>query len=241
MQSIASIPSTAEDHMQLVIANKAYSSWSLRPWLALTVAGIPFEELVIPLRQADTASRILAHSPSGKVPCLIDGGTVVWESLAILEHLAERFPDQQLWPADRAARAHARAIAAEMHAGFMALRQACPMDVTRRFAPRERGPEVAADAARIGAIWREARQRFGAGGPFLYGAFSAADAMYAPVATRFWSYGIPLDAVAQAYVDAILALPAFKSWQASALAEPWVIAEYARGDRLLWDGRAGRV
>jgi glutathione S-transferase len=206
--------------LTLVIGNKNYSSWSMRPWLALTHHGIPFSEVVIPLDQPDTKSRILAYSPAGKVPVLIDGEVRLWESIAILAHLAERFPDAQLWPAEPAARAHARAIAAEMHAGFAALRKHCPMNLRRRKA-RALSPEAAADVARITSIWREARARFGRGGDFLLGAFSAADCMYAPVATRIVSYEIKVEPGAAAYVDAIYALPAFRAWQEGAARETW--------------------
>ncbi len=157
------------------------------------------------------------------MPALIDGNVVVWETIAILEYLAEKFPQHAIWPRDATARAHARSVAAEMHSGFQALRSACAMDVTTRFAPKDRGPAVAADVARITAIFREARGRFGAGGPFLYGAFCAADGMYAPVCTRFRSYAIAVDPVSQAYVDAVLDHPACKVWYSDAAAEPWIL------------------
>jgi glutathione S-transferase len=216
--------------MHLVIGNKLYSSWSLRPWLLMTALGVPFRETVIPLGRPETRAQILAHSPSGKVPCLIDGDVVVWETLAIVEYLAER--QAGVWPADAGARAHARAIASEMHAGFAALRRACPMNLAKRFAWKERGPEAAADVARIEAIWRTARARFGAagGGPFLFGAFSAADAMYAPVATRLDTYQVPVAPETRAYVEAILAHQAFRAWRRQALAEPWRIAHYEEGE-----------
>jgi glutathione S-transferase len=206
--------------LTLVIGNKNYSSWSLRPWLALAHHKIPFEEVIIPIHTPETPAAIAKYSPAGKVPVLIDGEAVVWESIAILEYLAERFPDAKLWPADLAARAHARAISAEMHSGFSALRQHCPMNLKRKKA-RPLTPEVDADVRRITEIWRDARARFGAGGDFLFGAFSAADCMYAPVATRFVSYGIDVDPVSAAYVEAIYALPAFKDWQQAALEETW--------------------
>ncbi|MEZ5844663.1 MAG: glutathione S-transferase family protein [Hyphomicrobiaceae bacterium] len=217
--------------MHLTIGNKVYSSWSFRPWIMLRHLGVPFSETVIQLRDGSTKDRILKHSPSGKVPCLVDGDVTVWDSLAILEYLAERFPARHVWPADAKARALARAIAAEMHSGFQALRQACPMTITKRYQARERAPEVMADVARITAIWGEARERFGgnaqgaAAGPFLFGAFSAADAMYAPVVSRLHSYSIPLDPVSQAYVDAMRGLPAYRDWVAGAVAEPWEIGE----------------
>ena len=212
--------------LTLVIANKTYSSWSLRPWLALKHVGTAFDEAIIPLRQPETAPKIAQWSPAGKVPVLRHGDVTIWESIAILEYLAELFPDANLWPADPAARAHARAISAEMHAGFTALRSNMPMNLRRHLPGRGRTPEVEKDIARITAMWRDCRERFGSGGPFLFGAFSNADAMYAPVVTRFETYEVTLDAVCRAYADALLALPAMRSWSAEAAAEPWTIAEY---------------
>ncbi len=211
--------------MRLVIGNKVYSSWSLRPWIVMTAFGVPFEETLVQLRAGDTRDRIMAHSPSGKVPALIDGDALVWDSLAIMEYLADRFPQHAIWPKDRIARAHARCVSAEMHSGFQSLRGACAMEVTKKFAAKDRGAAVAADVARIGAIFGEARTKFGGAGPFLYGAFSAADGMYAPVCTRIRTYGIAVDPVAQAYVDAVLAHPAYQAWLAQAVAEPWVLAD----------------
>lgn len=208
----------------LVIANKLYSSWSLRPWLLLRQLGIAFDEVVIPLDQPDTRARILEHSPAGKVPILKDGPIVVWESLAIADYVAERWPDAGAWPPDPAARALARSISAEMHAGFPALRSACPMNLGKRFAARDRGDAVARDVARIEAAWRDARGRFGGAGPFLFGVFTAADAMYAPVATRLDTYAIPVAPDTRTYMDAILALPSFSAWRTDALAEPWIVA-----------------
>ena len=176
--------------LQLVIGNKNYSSWSFRPWLAMKVARIAFEETVIPLDAPDFKSRLTALSGAGKVPVLIEGDTRVWESLAILEYLAEKFPEASLWPRDAQARAHARAISAEMHAGFQALRRELPMNMRRPVKPHPLAVDAAADVARIEAIWSDCRRRFGQGGPFLYGAFGAADAMYAPVVSRFHTYGV---------------------------------------------------
>lgn len=215
--------------MRLVIANKLYSSWSMRPWLVMRAFDIPFEETVIPLRQPDTAERIGRFSPTGKVPVLFDGEAVVWESLAIIEHLAEAFPDRPIWPRERVARAHARAISSEMHAGFQPLRQACPMNLGKRFRTPPLDAGVTAAVARIEDLWATSRARFGADGPFLLGAFSAADAMYAPVATRLDSYQIPISAGSRAYIEAIFAHPAFTAWRAAALAEPWTIADYEAG------------
>ena len=218
--------------MHLAIANRVYSSWSLRPWLLMRATGIPFDETVVPLRMPDTTAEIKAYSPTGKLPCLTDGETVVWESLAIIEHLAEKFPTKGLWPSDPIARAHARSTATEMHGGFQSFRKHCPMVVTQRFAAAPLPPDVAADVARIISIWREARQRFGqpAAGPYLYGAFSAADAMYAPVAARMRIYAISVDPIAQAYVETVLSHPAYQEWLAAAVAEPWVLTEFERAN-----------
>jgi glutathione S-transferase len=213
--------------LTLVVGNKRYSSWSLRPWLAMRQAGIAFEEVVIPLYRAESKDALLARSPAGKVPVLEHGERVVWDSLAIMEYLAETFPAAGLWPEDPAARALARSIAAEMHAGFAALRRGMPMDLREHLPGRGRSDAVDADIERVTAIWRDCRARFGGRGPFLFGAFSAADAMYAPVATRFRTYGVALDPICQAYADAVLALPAFLQWQAAAQQEPWVITSYA--------------
>jgi len=183
--------------LQLVIGNKNYSSWSLRPWLAMKVANIAFAETLIPLDAPDFKARVLAFGGAGKVPTLIDGEVRVWESLAILEYLSERFAAANLWPQEQAARGHARAIAAEMHAGFSALRQQLPMNICRRVMSRPLEAAAGADVARIDAIWSECRARFGRGGPFLYGAFGAADAMYAPVVSRFHTYAVEVGAVAR--------------------------------------------
>ncbi|WP_414473685.1 glutathione S-transferase family protein [Microvirga sp. M2] len=206
----------------LVIANKCYSSWSLRPWLLMKQLGIAFDEILIPLDLPDTKEKVLKHSPAGKVPILVDGDVTVWESIAIMEYVGEAF-GSPAWPEDRKARAMARAVAAEMHAGFQALRGACPMNLGRKFAARDRGEAVARDVARFSEIVRQARERFGADGPFLFGAFSAADAMYAPLATRLDTYSFALDAQTRAYVDAILSLPAFQEWRAAALKESWIV------------------
>lgn len=202
---------------QLVIGDKNLSSWSLRPWLALRVAGIDFAEINIRLGQPETKREILRHSPSGKVPCLIDGQIVVWDSLAICEYAAELAPS--LWPADAAQRAEARAVSAEMHSGFAALRQNMPMNVCAAKPGEGRTPEVEADIARIVALWEACRVRHGAGGPFLFGAFSIADAMYAPVVWRFATYAVAVPPLIRAWMDAMLALPAMQEWRAGALAE----------------------
>ena len=208
----------------LVIANKCYSSWSLRPWLLMKQLGLAFDEVLIPLHRPDTKAEILKHSPAGKVPILVEGDITVWESIAIMDHVGEAYEDVAVWPRDPQARAMARSVSAEMHAGFQALRSACPMNLGKRYAPRDCGEAVARDVARITEIWREARGRFGAGGPFLFGDFSAADAMYAPVVTRFDTYAIAVDPVSRVYMDTILALPSFQEWREAALREPWTIA-----------------
>ncbi|MBF0327119.1 MAG: glutathione S-transferase family protein [Alphaproteobacteria bacterium] len=204
----------------LIIGTKQFSSWSLRPWLAAKMAGIAFDEVVIALRQPDTKANIMQHSPSGKVPCLIDAGLAVWDSLAICEYLAEQAPT--LWPEDRAARAVARAVSAEMHSGFQNLRNLCSMDVLSDLPMAEIAPELAPEIARINAMWTDCRTRFGAGGPFLFGRFSVADAMYAPVVTRFKTYHLPLEPVPAAYADAVMALPAMAEWIGGATTSPSV-------------------
>jgi glutathione S-transferase len=212
--------------LQLIIGNKNYSSWSLRPWLAMKTAGIEFSETLISLDTPDFRTKVSALSGGGgkgSVPVLLDGDVRVWESLAILEYLAEKFPQAALWPAQDAARAHARAIAAEMHSGFQPLRRHLPMNVRRPVAPRPRDDAARADVARIDAIWNEARARFGTAGPFLYGAFGAADAMYAPVVWRFHTYAVEVSEAARAYMRALMALPASVEWREAARREPWVL------------------
>jgi len=212
--------------LHLIIGNKNYSSWSLRPWLAMKAAGIAFSETLIPLDTPDFRAKVSALSGGGKgsVPVLSDGGICVWESLAILEYLAEKFPQAGLWPGTDQARAHARAVAAEMHSGFQALRRHLPMNVRRPVTPRALDDAVRTDVARVDAIWNEARARFGAGGLFLYGAFGAADAMYAPVVWRFHTYEVEVSEVARAYMKAVLALPASIEWREAARHESWVLA-----------------
>ncbi|MCI0672885.1 MAG: glutathione S-transferase family protein [Myxococcaceae bacterium] len=211
----------ATPSLTLVVGSKNYSSWSLRPYLALAHTGQPFEEVVIALDRPDTAANIASHSPSGRVPALRHGELTVWDSLSICEYLAETFPQAQLWPQDPAARAVARSVSAEMHSGFGALRQNLGMNIrARKPGVGLTAPGVAEDIARIQALWTECRTRFGAGGPFLFGRFSIADAMFAPVVTRFVTYGVLLDATLAAYRDAVLALPAMEAWTRAALAEP---------------------
>lgn len=209
--------------LKLVLGNKNYSSWSLRPWIAMRQARIAFEEEVIPLYEPGSRERILSHSPTGKVPVLIDGDVTVWDSLAILEYLAETFPKAGLWPAAKAARAHGRAMSAEMHSGFVALRRHCPMNMRRKNRGLGLTEDVAADVRRIETIWTECRARFGDSGPFLLGGFSIADAMYAPVVSRFHSYAIGVGAAAEAYMATMMSLPAWQDWQAAGEREPWVM------------------
>jgi len=211
--------------LTLIIGNKNYSSWSLRPWIAMKAAGITFDEIVIPLYEPGSAEEIRKYSPAGKVPVLIDGDQHVWESLAILEHLAERFPKAGLWPADAKARSHARVVATEMHAGFQPLRRDCTMNMWLPAKPRPQSDEVMQNVRRIEEIWRDCRARFGQklGGPFLFGGFGAADAMYAPVVSRFHTYGLPVSAETRAYMDAVMALPAWQEWYAAAMKETWIM------------------
>jgi glutathione S-transferase len=202
--------------LELVIGTKAWSSWSLRPWLALKATGQKFKETLVPLRATNTAARIRRHTPSGRVPVLKHGKLVIWESLAICEYIAETFPKAGLWPKDKAARALARAVSSEMHSGFAALRQAMSMDINARHPTPELTDALKNDIARITAIWKDCRKRYGKGGPFLFGKFSIADAMYAPVCTRFVTYGVKLDKVSADYVKAIMALPAVQEWAKTA-------------------------
>ena len=222
------------ERISIVLGNKTYSSWSLRGWLALERCGVPFEEIVVPLRLEDSRAAILQHSPSGRVPTLIfrrDGRSeTVWDSLAIAETLAERFPLAGLWPEEPSARARARAVTAEMHAGFPALRNFLPMDLRNSLASEasrlRAAPGVAEDIARVVDIWERCRADYGkpAGGDLLFGAFTAADAAFLPVATRFRSYGVSLQGAAADYAEALLTWPAFLAWSEAAAAEPWTIS-----------------
>ena len=205
--------------MKLVIGNKNYSSWSLRPWLLMRVLDLPFEELLIPLYAPDSKAKLLSHSPSGKVPTLIDGPLVIWDSLAIVEYLAEHYPGVAVWPADGEARAVARCVAAEMHSGFSALRTHMPMNLRDSHPGKGQTPEVLADIARIVEVWSDCRSRHAAAGPFLFGVFSAADAFYAPVVTRFLTYAVPLLPICREYVEAVRSLPAMAAWYAAGVAE----------------------
>jgi glutathione S-transferase len=209
--------------LHLIIGNKNYSSWSLRPWLAMTMAALPFDETIIPLDTPSTKKQIAKHSGAGRVPILHHGKIRIWETLAILEYLAETFPGKNLWPKAKAARAVARAISNEMHAGFSNLRNACPMNLRRPQKPVMLNDETRADIARIEEIWRDCRKTYGKGGKFLFGKFSNADAMFAPVVTRFETYAIPVAKDTRAYMDAVLATKAFQKWRSAALKETWIV------------------
>src|ERR1700726_449787 len=213
--------------LKLVIGNKNYSSWSMRPWLALRASNIAFDEVFIPLYTgAADKQRILSFTHSGKVPALIDGDVTIWDSLAIIEYAAEKFPEANLWPKDRARRAHARSISAEMHAGFAALRNECGMNLHRPVGTIALSEQARADIARVEQIWTECRQRHGQAGPFLFGAFGGADAMFAPVVHRFRTYAIEVTPEARHYMDAMMSLPAFREWTKAGLAETIVIDRF---------------
>ena len=213
--------------LKLVIGNKNYSSWSMRPWIALRASNIAFEEVLIPLYTGTAdKEKILSFSRSGKVPVLVDGDVTVWDSLAIIEYAAERFPEARLWPEDRASRAHARSISAEMHSGFAALRNECGMNLHRPVKAIALSDDARANIARVQQIWAECRERYGKAGPFLFGAFSGADAMYAPVVHRFLTYAIEAVPEAKAYMETMMALPAFQEWTRAGLAETLVIERF---------------
>jgi len=213
--------------LALVIGNKNYSSWSLRPWLAMKQAGLAFDEGRVSLRQPGTTERILQYSPSGRVPCLVDGALTVWDSLAICEYVNEQYAANNLWPRDVAQRARARSVTAEMHSGFAALRTHMPMDIRGRYPDRGATagarPDVATDIARIRSLWSDSLDA--SSGPFLFGGFSIADAFFAPVVTRFCSYGVELPSRLAAYAEAVLNLPAMQQWAAAAAAELEMIAD----------------
>ena len=210
--------------LKLVIGNKNYSSWSMRPWLAMRATHIAFEEIFIPLYTGQNdKNRILVFARSGKVPILIDGETTVWDSLAIIEYLAERFPDARLWPENRAERAHARSISAEMHSGFLSLRSECGMNLHRPVGAIKLSEDARADITRVQEIWTDCRARYGKRGPFLFGAFGVADAMFAPVVHRFRTYAIAVSLDVKTYMETMMALPAFGEWSEAGLAETLLI------------------
>lgn len=207
--------------MKLLIGNRNYSTWSLRPWLVLKHFDIPFEDEVLQLSGDGWRDKLAERSPTGKVPVLIDGTLVVPETIAIIEYLADSFPDKAIWPADRADRAMARAAAAEMHSGFGALRSHAPMNLRSAHPGKVSVDSVARDLHRLEALWGDLLTA--SDGPFLFGAFTAADAMFAPVATRIRTYSLPVSDLVAEYVEAIYALPAFQEWLALALREPWIV------------------
>lgn len=210
----------------LVLANKNYSSWSARALLVLAEAGVAFEEVVIPLDRPETAEAIARHSPSGLLPVLKHGDSAIWDSLAITEYVAEHCPAAGVWPEDAAARAVARSVAAEMHAGFRELRAHMPMNVRASKPGRGRTADVEADIRRVTGIWRDCRQHWGSDGLFLFGRWCAADAFFAPVVSRFRTYDVELDDVCRSYAQAVLARPSVVAWFAAADAEPWAIDKY---------------
>ncbi|WOI52643.1 glutathione S-transferase family protein [Parvularcula sp. LCG005] len=206
--------------LTLIIGNKNLSSWSFRPWILMTQFDIPFEEVMIRLDEPESRASIKTHSPSGLVPCLKDGDTAIWDSLAIAEYLSELYPDRHLWPQDKAARALARSMTCEMHSGFSALRGGWPMDIATKDAGVTVPWGVRRDLGRIFTLWTTARETHGSAGPFLFGAFSVADAFFAPVVSRIRSFGpVPTTPVVRDYLDAMEALPAFQKWADGALKE----------------------
>lgn len=209
--------------LTLYIGNKNYSSWSMRPWLALTAAGISFREVLIPFDMKAGNPKFRDLSPTGRVPVLHHGAVRVWESLSIIEYVAELYPEAGIWPVDREARAHARSVSMEMLSGFTALRGACPMNLRRPKRQISLPDGVAANVARIEAIWKDARQR--SGGPFLFGAFTAADAMFGPVVNRLETYDLVSDAETLDYMAHVKRHPAWLKWEEAALAEQWIVEE----------------
>jgi len=212
----------------LIIGNRNYSSWSLRAWLTLEAIGQPFDEVVIPLGQEDTTEEILRWSPTARVPAFKDGEVFLWDSLAICEHLAEAFPKAGLWPAEVTARATARSVVAEMHSGFVALRKHMPMNLRASHPVADHQPGVEDDIARIKRIWEDCRTHFGGDGNLLFGKFTIADAFYAPIVSRFRTYGVSPGGVASDYMEAVWDLPAMQDWAVKAHAEKWKVERYDR-------------
>lgn len=208
---------------QLILGNKNYSSWSLRPWLVMKHIGVPFKETLIPLDEPTSHEDILAISPSGRVPALKAGEMTIWDSLAICEYLNETFPQKNLWPKDPAERAFARSISNEMHSGFSDLRNHMPMNIRRSSPGKGRTPAVEKDIHRILEIWTHCRRHFGKSGEMLFGSFTIADAMFAPVATRFKTYSVELPAVCEKYMESVFELPAMQEWVKAAREEKWSI------------------
>lgn len=215
--------------LKLFIGNKAYSSWSMRGWLAVKQSGLPFEEIVVPLYDEEWNRRREGDEfapSSGKVPILWDDDSVVWDSLAIIEYLAEKAGRDKFWPEGETARAMARSMAAEMHSSFANLRRECPMNIRNRYPAKALPAEVQADIIRVVSLWAEARSRFGSNGDFLFGEFGAADIMYAPIVSRFATYSVTLPRFAATYCEAIFAHPFVQDWIAAAQEEPWVIEKF---------------
>ncbi|MGI9437154.1 MAG: glutathione S-transferase family protein [Geminicoccaceae bacterium] len=210
---------------KLIIGNKTYSSWSLRGWLAVKQAGIPFEELLVNLGDPDFKQQLKRHSPAAKVPVLIHGDRMIWDTMAIIEYLAEICPEAGIWPVDQGRRAEARSVAAEMHASFAAIRESMPMNLSKSLPGRGRNSGVEADIRRIGEIWRGCRRRFADQGAFLFGPWCAADTMFAPIVTRLRTYGVDLDQPCEHYAAAVLSSAWFKEWETAALKEPWIVTE----------------
>lgn len=229
--SNAANPPRYPPKLTLVIGNKNYSSWSLRPWLAMAGRGVPFAEVLIPLDHANTKQQVLQYSPTGLVPALKFGNLLLWESLAIIEYVNEKHPEAKFWPEDPEWRALARSLACEVHAGFQALRAHCPMNLRRR-AARRLTPAAEADVMRLSTYLRRFRLESSATGAYLFGEFGAVDAMLAPLATRIRSYEIPVDRITSEYVEAIYALPAFQKWYQAGIAEPWRIDSTDSIDKL---------
>lgn len=213
-------------NLSLVIGNKNYSSWSMRAWVLMTHFGIAFDEIQTWLYQPDTEAEIKRYSPTGLVPCLIDGALHIWDTFAIAEYLAEKFPHENMWPASREARAVARSVTAEMHAGFGAIRRSMPMNIRNRYPGKGRGDEVDRDIARIEALWNDCRQKFGAGGDYLFGDFSIADAFYTPIVFRFNTYGVRPRGGAGPYMQAMLATPALQKLAREAATEGHALSVY---------------
>ncbi len=211
----------------LVIGNKNYSSWSFRPYMALTMAGIAFDEKLIRFGEPRFSREVRKVSKAGHVPVLLHKGLTIWDSLAIIEYAAETWPAKNIWPKSAAARAVARSVSAEIHSGFQNLRDACPMNLRRPVRPLKAGfsDKVLKDVERLEALWAQCRKVHGKGGPFLFGKFSGADAMYTPAVCRLESYAIPVGKDTRAYMDAVFATPAFKAWKAGGLKEPWIVPE----------------
>ena len=212
--------------LTLVIGNKNYSSWSLRPWLLMKQFGLQFDEIRIPLYTPNTRSQLQKYSPTGKVPVLLHGHETVWDSLAICEYLAETFPQQHYWPEDKSARIFARSISAEMHSGFEILRQNMSMNCRTKYPGKGSVPGLQEDINRITSIWQECRQKFGGNGKFLFNNFTIADAMFAPVVVRFIMYDVQVNPVSRDYVESILSLPAMQEWITAAKLETEVISEF---------------